>query len=109
MDSAGCDGRDEPPERFARARVFVTGQGRKTDPTDALWIALVGTRMVGCDQSSTTNTLCRQGPSARFRVRENESGECLGRIGDGRCCCAARRRLGRAPGCDGDGALGWSA
>ena len=66
MDSAGCDGRDEPPERFARARVFVTGQGRKTDPTDALWIALVGTRMVGCDQSSTTNTLCRPGPSARF-------------------------------------------
>ena len=31
----------------ARARVFATGQGRKTDATDAHSVALVATRMVG--------------------------------------------------------------
>jgi transposase len=31
----------------ARARVFATGQGRKTDATDAHSVALVGTRMAG--------------------------------------------------------------
>ncbi|MEH0844883.1 IS110 family transposase [Micromonospora sp. CPCC 205711] len=38
---------DVPPKLSARARVFVTGQGRKTDATDAHSIALVGTRMAG--------------------------------------------------------------
>ena len=33
--------------RSARARVFATGQGRKTDATDAHSVALVGTRMSG--------------------------------------------------------------
>lgn len=32
---------------LARARVFATGQGRKTDATDAHSVALVGTRMAG--------------------------------------------------------------
>ncbi|MFI6333026.1 IS110 family transposase [Micromonospora chersina] len=36
---------DVPPKLSARARVFATGQGRKTDATDAHSIALVGTRM----------------------------------------------------------------
>ena len=36
-----------PPKLSARARVFATGQGRKTDTTDAHSIALVGTRMAG--------------------------------------------------------------
>jgi hypothetical protein len=36
---------DVPPKLSARARVFVTGQGRKTDATDAHSVALVGTRM----------------------------------------------------------------
>ena len=36
-----------PPKLSARARVFATGQGRKTDETDAHSIALVGTRMSG--------------------------------------------------------------
>jgi transposase len=36
-----------PPKLSARARVFATGQGRKTDATDAHSIALVGTRMAG--------------------------------------------------------------
>ena len=38
---------DVPPKMSARARMFVTGQGRKTDATDAHSVALVGTRMSG--------------------------------------------------------------
>jgi transposase len=38
---------DVPPKLSARARVFATGQGRKTDATDAHSVALVATRMVG--------------------------------------------------------------
>src|ERR687890_1845195 len=38
---------DVPPKLSARAREFATGQGRKTDATDAHSIALVGTRMAG--------------------------------------------------------------
>ena len=36
-----------PPKLSARARVFATGQGRKTDATDAHAVALVRTRMAG--------------------------------------------------------------
>src|SRR3954470_10452540 len=38
---------DIPPKLSARARVFATGQGRKTDATAPHSIALVGTRMAG--------------------------------------------------------------
>ena len=38
---------DVPPKLSARARVFATGQGRKTDATDAHSVALVGTRKAG--------------------------------------------------------------
>jgi transposase len=38
---------DVPPKLSARARVFVTGQGRKTDATDAHSVAMVATRMAG--------------------------------------------------------------
>jgi transposase len=38
---------DVPPKLSARARVFATGQGRKTDAADAHSVALVGTRMAG--------------------------------------------------------------
>jgi transposase len=38
---------DVPPKLSARTRVFATGQGRKTDVTDAHSVALVGTRMTG--------------------------------------------------------------
>jgi transposase len=38
---------DVPPKLSARARVFATGQGRKTDAIDAHSVALVGTRMAG--------------------------------------------------------------
>jgi transposase len=38
---------DVPPKLSARARVFATGQGRKTDATDPHSVALVGTRMAG--------------------------------------------------------------
>jgi len=39
---------DVPSKLSARARVFATGQGRKTDATDAHSVALVGTRVPGC-------------------------------------------------------------
>ncbi|WP_443082150.1 IS110 family transposase [Terrabacter sp. C0L_2] len=45
-----ADGQDVvyvPAKLSARARVFATGQGRKTDATDAHSVALVGTRMAG--------------------------------------------------------------
>jgi hypothetical protein len=45
--AAGEEVVDVPPKLSARARVFATGQGRKTDATDAHWLALVGTRMAG--------------------------------------------------------------
>jgi hypothetical protein len=38
---------DVPPKLSARTRVFASGQGRKTDATDAHSVALVGTRMAG--------------------------------------------------------------
>jgi transposase len=38
---------DVPAKLSARTRVFATGQGRKTDATDAHSVALVGTRMTG--------------------------------------------------------------
>ncbi len=36
-----------PPKLSAKVRVFATGQGRKTDATDAHSIALVGIRVAG--------------------------------------------------------------
>jgi transposase len=45
--SAGEEVVDVPPKLSARTRVFATGQGRKTDATDAHSVALVGTRMTG--------------------------------------------------------------
>jgi transposase len=38
---------DVPPKLSARMRMFATGQGRKTDDTDAHSIALVGVRITG--------------------------------------------------------------
>ena len=38
---------DVPPKLSARTRVFSTGQGRKTDATDAHSVAFVATRMTG--------------------------------------------------------------
>jgi transposase len=38
---------DVPPKLSARTRVFATGQGRKTDATDAHSAALAATRMTG--------------------------------------------------------------
>jgi len=38
---------DVPPKLSAKVRVYATGQGRKTDTTDAHSIALAGTRVTG--------------------------------------------------------------
>ncbi|WP_134772298.1 IS110 family transposase [Ornithinimicrobium flavum] len=43
----GEDVVDVPAKMSARVRIFTTGQGRKTDATDAHSIALVGVRMTG--------------------------------------------------------------
>jgi transposase len=43
----GEDVVDVPPKLSARTRVFATGQGRKTDATDAHSVALAATRMTG--------------------------------------------------------------
>jgi transposase len=43
----GQDVVDVPPKLSARARVFSTGQGRKTDATDAHSVALVGAKVAG--------------------------------------------------------------
>ena len=48
---------DVPPKLSARARVFATGQGRKTDATDAHSVALVGTRMSGLRPVATNEQL----------------------------------------------------
>jgi transposase len=45
--AAGEDVVDVPPKLSARTRVFATGQGRKTDATDAHSVALAATRMPG--------------------------------------------------------------
>ena len=45
--AAGEEVVDVPPKLSAKVRVFATGQGRKTDATDAHSIALVGTRVAG--------------------------------------------------------------
>lgn len=45
--AAGEEVVDVPPKLSARARVFATSQGRKTDATDAHSVALVGTRVTG--------------------------------------------------------------
>jgi transposase len=46
----GQDVVDVPPKLSARTRIFATGQGRKTDATDAHSIALAATRMPGLRQ-----------------------------------------------------------
>ena len=45
--AGGEDVVDVPPRLSARTRVFATGQGRKTDATDAHSVALAATRMPG--------------------------------------------------------------
>jgi transposase len=45
--AAGEEVVDLPPKLSARVRVFATGQGRKTNTTDAHSVALVGVRMAG--------------------------------------------------------------
>jgi transposase len=48
---------DVPPKLSARMRVYATGQGRKTDDTDAHSIALVGVRMAGLREVVNDETL----------------------------------------------------
>jgi transposase len=48
---------DVPAKLWARMRVYATGQGRKTDDTDAHSIALVGVRMTGLREVASDQTL----------------------------------------------------
>ena len=52
----GEDVVDVPARLSARTRVFATGQGRKTEATDAHPVALAATRMPGCAGSSMTSS-----------------------------------------------------
>ena len=54
--AAGEEVVDVPPKLSAKVRVFATGQGRKTDATDAHSIALVGVRMAGLRPVVPTRT-----------------------------------------------------
>ena len=83
--AAGEEVLDVPPKLSARARVFATGQGRKTDATDAHSVALVGTRMSGLrpvvndDQLAVLRILVdRAGPWARTTPgwSPNSTGDC---------------------------------
>jgi transposase len=47
---------DVPPKLSARTRVFATGQGRKTDATDAHSVALVAPGWPGSGRWSTTSS-----------------------------------------------------
>ena len=47
---------DVPAKLSARARVFATGQGRKTDPVDARSVAVVALRTEGLRQVATDDT-----------------------------------------------------
>ncbi|MFB9849791.1 transposase [Micromonospora andamanensis] len=47
---------DVPAKLSARARVFATGQGRKTDPVDARSVAVVALRTEGLRQVVTDDT-----------------------------------------------------
>jgi transposase len=48
---------DVPAKLSARMRVYATGQGRKTDDTDAYSVALVGVRMAGLREVVNDQTL----------------------------------------------------
>src|SRR5262245_56602260 len=52
----GEDVVDVPPKLSARARVFATGQGRKTDATDAHSVALVAPGWPVCGPWSMTSS-----------------------------------------------------
>src|SRR5256714_12345099 len=58
---------DVPPKLSARARVFATGQGRKTDPVDAHSVAVAalrskGLRQVAVDDETGGPRLARERP-----------------------------------------------
>ncbi len=56
---------DVPPKLSARARVFATGQGRKTDATDAHSIAVVALRTPGLRAVQVDERHRRAAPAGR--------------------------------------------
>jgi len=76
---------DVPAKLSARMRVYATGQGRKTDDTDAHSIALVGARMSGLREVVTTrpSRCCgcwSTGAAGSARITPAWSASCM-------CCC----------------------
>jgi len=68
---------DVPAKLSARARIFSTGQGHKTDATDAHSVALVGTRMAGLrsvvdDQQLVESTGHMDGQSFHVRLSRGQ-------------------------------------
>ena len=89
---------DVPAKLSARMRVFATGQGRKTDDTDAHSIALVGVRMGGLRTVARDETL----EMLRLLVdRRRRLGEDHTRRWCASCtrCCWRSSRVGRRRTC----------
>jgi transposase len=61
---------DVPPGLSARTRVFATGQGRKTNATDAHSVALAATRMPGlrwsCPKGGTASEMALAATGSRW-------------------------------------------
>ena len=72
----GQDVLDVPPKLSARTRVFATGQGRKTDATDAHPVALAATRMPGLRRVAITSSwqCCASWPTAAGRWAKTTPG-----------------------------------
>jgi len=88
---------DVPPKLSGRARVFSTGQGRKTDATDAHSIALVGTRMAGLrpvvdDQQLAVLRALATGAGRSVRTTRGCSRSCT-------TCCSSSSWAGRLRTC----------
>jgi transposase len=87
---------DVPPKLSARARMFATGQGRKTDATGAHSVALVATRMSGLRKVADDQQL------AVLRVlvdrRRSVLGDVPGISANARisCMCGCREPIGAA-------------
>ena len=95
--AAGEEVVDVPPKLSAKVRVFATGQGRKTDATDAHSIALVGSGWPGYARWSPTrtSTCCGCWPTDAARsVRSTPA-----RSPSSTPCCSSWSRAGRRRTC----------
>lgn len=96
----GQDVVDVPAKLSARARVFATGQGRKTDATDAHSVALVGTRMAGLRPvvSDAQLEVLQLLVDRRRSIGDEHTARSASCIGScWKCCLVARRSTSPQP------------